>query len=211
MRDIRGVYGSSLSELSDYLGRNLRAIRKIRGLTQQQLADLCEIPRSTVANVEVGGSNPTLAVLVRLAGAMHLSIEELLARPRVHCQVFPPESLPTRESKRGGESRLRRLLPHPIPGMAIDRLELAAGARHPGAPHAPGTHEFLYCERGRMILWVSGERFELPRGSVAAFPGDQRHSYENPGTSVAVGFSVVSLAPVDNILTRFAVGSPATD
>ena len=42
---------------------------------------------------------------------------------------------------------------------------------------------------------------------VDAFPGDQRHNYENSGTTVAIGFSVVSLAPVDNILTRFAEGS----
>jgi quercetin dioxygenase-like cupin family protein len=93
--------------------------------------------------------------------------------------------------------------------MAIDRMELAAGARYPGSPHSPGTHEFLYCERGRITLRVSGEQFELQRGSVAAFPGDQRHSYENPGSTLAIGFSVVSLAPVDNILARFADGSPA--
>lgn len=202
---------SHLRELSEHLGRNLRAIRELRGLTQQQLANLCEIPRSTVANVEVGGSNPTLAVLVRLSGAMHLSIEELLARPRARCQVFPADSLPVLESKRGGGSKLRKLLPHPIPGMAIDRLELAAGARHPGAPHAPGTHEFLYCERGRITLRVSGEQFDLQRGCVAAFPGDQRHSYENPGSSVAIGFSVVSLAPVENILARYSGGNTAAD
>ena len=191
----------SLSELSEHLGRNLRAIRELRGLTQQQLADLCEIPRSTVANVEVGGSNPTLAVLVRLSGSMHLSIEELLAKPRVRCQVFASDSLPTVVSKRGGGSKLRKLLPHPIPGMAIDRMELVPGARYPGSPHASGTHEFLYCERGKIKLWVGGEQFDLTQGSVAAFPGDQRHNYENPGASVAIGFSVVSLAPVDNIWT----------
>lgn len=202
---------SSLSELSDHLGRNLRAIRELRGLTQQQLADLCEIPRSTVANVEVGGSNPTLAVLVRLSSAMHLSIEELLARPRARCQVFSADSLPTLVSKRGGGSKLRKLLPYPIPGMAIDRMELAASSRYTGSPHAPGTHEFLYCERGRITLRVSGEQFDLQRGSVAAFPGDQRHSYENPGSSLAIGFSVVSLAPVDNILARFAERSPAAE
>ena len=193
---------ASLGELSDHLGRNLRAIRELRGLTQQQLADLCKVPRSTVANVEVGGSNPTLAVLARLAGALHLSIEELIARPRVRCQVFPPEALPALTSKRSGGSKLHKLLPHPIPGMAIDRMELAARARHPGSPHAPGTHEFLYCERGSIKLWVGGEQFDLARGCVASFPGDQRHSYENPGASVAIGFSVVSLAPVDNIVNR---------
>ncbi len=201
----------SLAELSDHLGRNLRAIRELRGLTQQQLADLCDVPRSTVANIEVGGSNPTLSVLVRLAGSMHLSIEELLARPRVRCQVFPADSLPTLESKRGGGSKLRKLLPHPIPGMAIDRMELAAGARYPGSPHAPGTHEFLYCERGKIRLWVGGEQFDLALGSVAAFPGDQRHSYENPGSSVAIGFSVVSLAPVDNIWSGLATQKTAKD
>lgn len=193
-----------LTELSTYLGRNLRSIRELRGLTQQQLADLCEVPRSTVANVEVGGSNPTLAVLARLAGALHLSIEELIARPRARCQLFPPEALPVLTSKRSGGSKLHKLLPHPIPGMAIDRMELAAKARHPGSPHAPGTHEFLYCERGTIKLWVGGEQFELTRGSVASFPGDQKHSYENAGSGVAIGFSVVSLAPVDNILNRTA-------
>ena len=70
-----------------------------------------------------------------------------------------------------------------------------------GAPHAAGTHEFLFCERGKLALWVTGERFELDRGAVAAFPGDQRHSYENPGRGLAVGFSVVSLAPVDHVFS----------
>ena len=79
-------------------------------------------------------------------------------------------------------------------------MELAAGATIKGSPHAPGTHEYLYCERGQLILHVAGERFELECGSVAAFPGDQRHSYENRGRGAAVGFSVVSLAPVGEIL-----------
>jgi quercetin dioxygenase-like cupin family protein len=84
--------------------------------------------------------------------------------------------------------------------MSIDRMELAPGARLMGSPHAPGTHEYLCCERGQLVLWVAGERFELKRGAVAAFPGDQRHNYENPGRTAAVGFSVVSLAPVDSLM-----------
>jgi len=191
-----------IDALSRHLGLNLRSIRELRGLTQQQLANLCEMPRSTVASIEVGSSNPTLAVLSRLAGTLHLSIEELLARPRARCQVFHREALPTIVSRRSGRATLRNLLPHPIPGMAIDRMEFEAGARVQGSPHAPGTHEYLYCERGQLLLRVAGERFDLDQGSVAAFPGDQRHSYENPGRGVAVGFSVVSLAPVGEFLAR---------
>lgn len=190
---------ASLGPLSDHLGRNLRAIREVRGLTQQQLANLCTVPRSTVANIECGGSNPTLSVLVKLAGALHLSLEELLARPRARCQVFGVDDLPRSKSRASGQVVVQGLLPHPVPGMAIDRLELAPGGRLSGSPHAPGTHEFLYCERGQIALWVAGECFELETGAVAAFPGDQRHSYQNPGRRDAVGFSVVSLAPMDTL------------
>ncbi len=191
-----------LDAVSEHLSRNLRAIRELRGLTQKQLADLCKVPRSTVANIEVGGSNPTLGVLMRLAGALHLTLEELLSRPRARCQVFAADALPLLTSRRRPGSKLRKLLPHPIPGMAIDRIELAPGARLPGSPHAPGTHEFIYCERGQIDLRVSGEQFELARGEVAAFPGDQRHSYQNAGRATAIGFSVVSLAPVESLFDR---------
>jgi DNA-binding XRE family transcriptional regulator len=55
---------SSLNERSSHLGRNSRSIRELRSLTRQQLANLWEVPRSTLANVEVEGSNPTLATRV---------------------------------------------------------------------------------------------------------------------------------------------------
>ena len=61
--------------------------------------------------------------------------------------------------------------------MEVAVPELEPDARFVGSPHAPGTHEFLACERGRMRLWVAGESFDLERGAVAAFEGDQRHSF----------------------------------
>lgn len=189
----------SLKVLGDNLAHSLKEIRDLRGLTQAQLAKLCEVPRSTIANIEAGDSNPTLSVLARFASALHLSLEELLARPRARCQLFPPGSLPENEYSRLGRVRLRHLLPHPISGMAIERMELEPGARFVGSPHAPGTQEFLSCERGRIVLWVAGEEFELERGAVAAFAGDQRHSYQNPGKALAVGYSVVSLAPISRL------------
>jgi mannose-6-phosphate isomerase-like protein (cupin superfamily) len=80
--------------------------------------------------------------------------------------------------------------------MEIDRLELQPGARMTGVPHRPGTREYLACERGQITLWAAGEQFDLSPGDVAAFHGDQAHSYHNQGNVVAIGFSVVTLSPV---------------
>lgn len=185
----------NLQALPVHLAENLRRVREQRDLTQGGLAELCGVPRSTIANIETGGGNPTLQVLARLSLALQQPLEELLSPPKARVEIFPKGRLPTIAKARGAAS-VAKLLPHAIPGMEIDRMEIGGGGRVVGVPHRPGTHEYFYCERGRLLLHVAGERFSLGVGDVAAFAGDQRHSYENPGRSPAVAFSVVTLAPV---------------
>jgi transcriptional regulator with XRE-family HTH domain len=186
----------SSDDLAGHLAANLKYVRQRRNLTQAQLAKLCGVPRSTVAQVETGLSNPTLAVLSRLSVALQLSIEELLTAPRGRTQLFKKGSLPVANRGKGGIARVHKLLPDPIPGMEIDRLELTAKSRITGVPHRPGTREYLACEAGRLTLFTEGDRLELGPGDVAAFPGDQPHSYGNEGDEIAIGFSVVTLAPL---------------
>jgi transcriptional regulator with XRE-family HTH domain len=179
-------------DLGGRIGRNARQLRQTRGLTQAQMAKLAQIPRATWTHLESGAANPTLAVLRRVATALQVTIEELLSEPRAESEFFALGSLPQRTQ---GQARVRKLLPHAIPGMEMDRIELPAGGRMVGVPHTPGTREYLACESGEITLVTSGERHELHAGDVLAFRGDQRHSYLNDGTRTAIAYSVVVLAP----------------
>lgn len=184
----------SLSEqLAGNLADNLRYLRTRSGLTQAKLAERAGIPRSTLANLETGSGNPTLAVLAHLAGALHIGIEELLSAPRGLGRLYPRGSLGI--DTRGRKATVATLLPDPIPGMEISRMTLAPGGKLPGAPHRPGAREYLYCEQGQLTLVVAGERFDLNQGDVCAFRGDQAHSYANPGDVEAIGLGVVTIAP----------------
>ncbi len=178
------------TDLSSRLGQNIRVLREGRGMTQSQIAKLAAIPRATLANLESGAGNPTLAVLSAVADAFQVSLEELVAAPRAALEVIPKSRLPVRMR---GDVEVRKLLPDPIPGMEIDRFALPPRARMIGVPHTPGTREYLTCERGSIVLVASGERATLSEGDVIAFRGDQKHSYENPGGSTAVAYSVVVL------------------
>jgi transcriptional regulator with XRE-family HTH domain len=178
-------------ELGDRIGRNVKQLREARGMTQGQMAKVSGMPRATWTNLESGVANPTVAVLHRAAGALQVTIEELLSSPRAACEFFPLGTLPTRTP---GQAKVRRLLPHDIPGMEMDRIELPPGGRMPGVPHTPGTREYLTCETGELTLVAAGETWKLKPGDVISFRGDQRHSYGNAGTKVAVGYSVVVLA-----------------
>ena len=178
-------------ELPVRLARNIRHLREVRGQTQGQMARLALIPRATWGHLETGSANPTLAVLDKVASALQVPIEELTAPPRATGRLFPKASLRTR---RQGDGAVRQLLPDPIPGMLIDRMEIPPGGRITGVPHMPGTREYFTCESGEVELAVSGEQWRVAPGDVLAFRGDQRHSYANRGPKKAIGYSVVLFA-----------------
>jgi transcriptional regulator with XRE-family HTH domain len=180
-------------DVAGRLGANIVQLREVRGATQAQMAKLAGLPRATWAHLESGQANPTLAVLNRAATALQVTLEELIATPRSAVKHFPARDVPV---KMRGPVAVRKLLPDPIPGMAIDRMELPAGAKLVGIPHVAGTTEYLTVERGRIELVVSGETWSVEPGDVVVFRGDQRHSYANPGDRPAVGYSVVVLARV---------------
>lgn len=184
-------YSLVMDDVATRLGRNVRVLREARSLTQAQMAKTAGLPRATWANLESGAANPTLSVLDRVAIAFQVTIEELIAAPRSEAKHYPKASVPV---KLRGAVSIKKLLPDPIPGMEIDRLELPPHAKMTGVPHTPGTREYLTCESGAIVLIASGEEYRLEAGDVVAFRGDQRHSYVNATSKAAVAYSVVVIA-----------------
>lgn len=181
-----------MADANRNLGINVRRLREARGLSQQRLADLSGIPRPTWASLETGTANPTLAVLNKAAGALNVSIEELIGPPRSEFQFVPARTVRVR--KRQG-ALVRPLVPEAIPGLEISRTELEPGGRMAGTPHKTGTREYLTCERGQVELVAGGEHHLLNEGDMLVFRGDQRHSYVNPDRRRrSVSISVVCFA-----------------
>jgi transcriptional regulator with XRE-family HTH domain len=179
------------SKLSARLAENVRHLRESRGQTQDQMAKLAGMPRATWAHIETGAANPTLAVLDKVATALQVPIEELTGPPRTSGRLHTRDSMRTRKQ---GDGVVQQLLPDPIPGMVIERMEIPPRGRIPGVPHMPGTREYFTCESGEVALTAGGERWQVRPGDVVVFRGDQRHAYANPGPRPAVGYSVVLLA-----------------
>lgn len=60
------------------LANNVRRLRKVVGLSQEELAFQCEIDRTYISKVERGVANPSLLILARIAEVLEVSIEELV-------------------------------------------------------------------------------------------------------------------------------------
>jgi transcriptional regulator with XRE-family HTH domain len=94
---------NELERLSRHLALNLTSLRNKRGLSQGALAKLSGVPRSTLAHLESGAGNPSLANLARISAGLQISLEELLSRPRSRIRLIPATEV--RVEKRGGGRR----------------------------------------------------------------------------------------------------------
>ena len=61
---------------------NIQILRKKRSLTQEALAELVGVTRQTIAKWESGESAPDLPLAGRLAGALDVTLDELVEAPR---------------------------------------------------------------------------------------------------------------------------------
>lgn len=59
-------------------GRRLRALRKLRMFTQEQLGERAGVSGKLIGQIERGGGNPTLDVIVGLAAGLDVAPSDLL-------------------------------------------------------------------------------------------------------------------------------------
>lgn len=180
-------------DIKRLIATNIKELRKSQNLTQQGLAKRSGLPRSTIATIENGSTSPSVESLHRLGQCLSVSLDELIREPRPSTNLVRAAQIPKKQLANGNVTQ-HKLLPDPIYGMEIDRIELKSGARMRGVPHIADTREYFSCTQGEVEIYCDGEKYHLKKGDVLSFPGDRAHSYSNPGRTSASGFSVVVLA-----------------
>lgn len=65
-------------DLVQLLGRNVRRLRKERGLSQEQLALDADMKRTYVSDMERGTRNPSVKAIERIARALGVPASQLL-------------------------------------------------------------------------------------------------------------------------------------
>ena len=67
-------------DVRERVGLNLQRLRREKGLSQEELADLARIHQTYLSGVERGKRNPTITVLQRIAGALGADIQDLVQK-----------------------------------------------------------------------------------------------------------------------------------
>ena len=66
------------AELSKILGNRIRKLREERNISQQNLAEMCNIEKSNMARIEAGRTNPTLLTMHKISTALQIPLTVLV-------------------------------------------------------------------------------------------------------------------------------------
>jgi transcriptional regulator with XRE-family HTH domain len=179
------------------VGARVRTARTLRGWTLDQLAEHSGVSRRMIVNVEAGTSNASIATLLRLATALHVSLADVVSdvSPREVIVVTGPAGRkPLWRGSAGGTALLVASADTP------DMLELWDWTMQPGdeyesEAHRPGTRELLHVIAGRLRLTINEDNRELGEGEAASFDAGVPHRYANEG-KVPLRFMMTVLEPL---------------
>ena len=163
-----------LDDVLEAVGPRLRALRSEHDLTLSSVSRSTGISVSTLSRLESGQRKPTLELLLPLARAYQVALDELVdtpptGDPRVRQSPFEHEGVTmvplTRQS--GGLQAYKQTFP---PRSRMGDLEQKT---HDG-------YEWLYVLSGRLRLLLGARDFVLAAGEVVEFDTRVPHAFANP-------------------------------
>ncbi|MFJ9821516.1 helix-turn-helix domain-containing protein [Streptomyces sp. NPDC101151] len=166
------IMDAELAEILDGIGPRLRALRRDRGLTLEALAQDTGISLSTLSRVESGKRRPTLDLLIPLARAHRVALDQLVAAPATG---DPRVHLTPRHRSRG--SVLVPLTQYP---GRVQVFKQVLAHREPKLVTHTG-YEWLYVLAGELRLVLGDREFTLRPGEVAEFDTSEPHWFGPAG------------------------------
>ena len=166
---------TEIDEVLEAVGSRLRALRVERGATLAELSTSTGISVSTLSRLESGQRRPTLELLLPLARAHQVPLDELVDAP----ETGDPR-VRAKPIKRHG----RTFIPLTRRPGGLQAFKVIVPAHDPPPPYELAVHEgyeWIYILSGRLHLLLGERELDLGPGEVVEFDTRTPHAIANRG------------------------------
>ena len=158
-----------LREIEQVVRTRLRSLRSTLGLSLDELAARTNLSASTISRVETGKRTISLDVLLPLASALQIDLDELLDTRSDDDVVIRPT--PDRSGK-----RTMWMLSRPTGETTAMKMRLEPTRRRPEQRVHPG-HDWFFVTQGRVLLSLGDRDITVEAGEAAEFSTMTPHAF----------------------------------
>ncbi|CAN5217292.1 XRE family transcriptional regulator [soil metagenome] len=161
---------------AERIGGRIRALRRARGFTLVQLAELSELSHPFLSQLERGRARPSMVSLERIARALGSSQLELIAAAEDLAQPSPSLLVRADEGTRGhyGEGEARMLVQG---ARRFHPMEFTGSNLEPGAFFVHDEDEFIHVVAGSVRVELGEESSVLREGDSLYYVGGTPHRW----------------------------------
>lgn len=164
------------------LGGKIKQMRNQKGLTQEELADRCELTKGYISQLENNLNSPSIATLTDILAALGSNLSEFFQEEKEEKVVFTKEEFIEKDTD---GVLFKWLIPNAQKNMMEPvMVELTEGASTTGdIPHE--GEEFGYVLEGRIALQLGKKQFVCKKGEAFYYSAGIPHSILNKGKGKA--------------------------
>jgi len=177
-----------------FLGTRIRGLRKRRGMTLAELAQMSELTAGYISQLERNLAYPSIPALFNIARNLGVTIQWFFAS---EAQTTPEDDgIVVRKTSRMSVHYEDGIVDHLLTPQPNRQLEMLHSRFPPGAysqqSYSHEGEEAGYLLSGCFELWVGERHFLLSEGDSFSFSSQEPHRYGNPGVVDAVVIWVIT-------------------
>lgn len=162
------------------IGEKIKTLRLKNALTQEELANRCELSKGFISQLERDMTSPSIASLVDLLECLGTDLNEFFSDRVEEKIVFTEQDFFENEDKDHGYL-LRWIVPNAQKNMMEPiLLEIGPGGSFvDDGPHQ--GEEFGYVLQGAVTVVVGGKKYKAKKGETFYYKTQLEHTIKNPG------------------------------
>ena len=164
------------------LGKKIKQMRNQKGLTQEELADRCELTKGYISQLENNLNSPSIATLTDILSALGSNLSEFFQEETEEKIVFSKNEFIEKDA----DGVLQNwLIPNAQKNMMEPiHVELSEGASTAGdIPHE--GEEFGYVLEGKIAIVLGNKHHACKKGEAFYYPASKPHCIYNKGKGKA--------------------------
>jgi len=165
------------------IGEKIRFLRQQNQLTQEELANRCELSKGFISLLERDMTSPSISTLTDILEALGSDLSTFFSEPEDEKVVFSGENYSIKKNCDEG-SEICWLIPTAQKNLmepVMLTLE-AGGCTYPDIPHE--GEEIGYVLEGTLTLIIGKKKYTVKRGESFLLHPDKPHHLENRGKRI---------------------------
>lgn len=166
------------------IGEKIKRLRLENGLTQEELANRCELSKGFISQVERDMTSPSIASLVDILESLGTNLNDFFSEDEDEKLVFTPEDAFEKTDEELGYA-LRWI----IPNAQKNDMEPIILNIEPGGSYEEDTphqgEEFGYVMQGTVQVTHGKKKFKAKKGDSFYYKCNANHNIINTGKSIA--------------------------